>query len=936
MYSKTIKILAQNIQSIKNKTGELDLILDTIKPDILCINEHWLKTCEITHLKLSNYCLETFFCRTTINRGGVSIYSSTSFKGYFEAVEDFKLLSIENDFECCGIIDKKNKCNVISLYRTPAGNLEIFFSKFEELLGLTDTPGYQNFICGDINIDVSSNTPASQNLQQMLLSHSYRLTINEPTRITATSSTIIDNIITNSSNILYAKPITTALSDHEAVMTEFIPSPCNDCNITRTQHVRFFHQESLDYFRFLIKNESWENVVISNDANTAFNEFLDTFLIHFNSAFTKKLTKTTNKPYDKASKHWITCELRYKCEHKRSLYELQKKFPCSEYKTAYKTFGNKLKAEIAEAKKKSNSNFIKSNGNSVKKMWEVIKPNKKCDNKITIKINDDTKVDNPIIVGNMFNQFFANITKNIKLSSPNLANVGEKKITNSFFVKPYEVNEVWQLIMSLTNKNSSGWDEIPSKTIKAVVDLIAIPLTHAINISVETGTFPEKLKCAVIKPIYKNGNKNEITNYRPIALLSSFSKIYEKAMFLRLSKFLSKFKVISEEQNGFQKNKNTSLAAFQAMMEMTEALENGETIAAVFCDLSKAFDSVHHELLLEKLDKYGIRGLQKSWFQSYLSNRSQCVEIERVRSTWETVTRGVPQGSILGPVLFLLYINDMSSFINYKSILFADDATVIYRAPKSIESSHDDISQLLKTLECYFSNNSLNLNIKKTEALIFDRTQNTNQLGNSPYTIQVANCSVKFLGIHIDHKLNFSSHTSQMASKVCSLAFLLKELQRTCNLQTAKVAYYAYAESLIRYGIIVWGHCTGAKTVFTAQKRCVRNLVGAHRLESCKPIFKNLGIMTLPALYTYETANFVRQHSNYFMKHIIDHPHDTRNKKTFQIPHATKAVTRKGVLLSMMKTYNSVPDSIKSLNNKQFRVELKKKLIEDCPYKIEM
>lgn len=183
------------------------------------------------------------------------------------------------------------------------------------------------------------------------------------------------------------------------------------------------------------------------------------------------------------------------------------------------------------------------------------------------------------------------ITKNIKLSSPNLANVGEKKITNSFFVKPYEVNEVWQLIMSLTNKNSSGWGEIPSKTIKAVVDLIAIPLTHAINISVETGTFPEKLKCAVIKSIYKNGNKNEITNYRPIALLSSFSKMYEKVMFLRLSKFLSKFKVKSEEQTGFQKNKNTSLAAFQAMMEMTEALENGETVAAVFCDLSKAFDS---------------------------------------------------------------------------------------------------------------------------------------------------------------------------------------------------------------------------------------------------------------------------------------------------------------------------------------------------------
>lgn len=189
------------------------------------------------------------------------------------------------------LLIKKNKCNVISLYRTPAGNLEIFFSKFEELLGLTDTPGYQNFICGDINIDVSSNTPASQNLQQMLLSHSYRLTINEPTRITATSSTIIDNIITNSNNILYAKPITTALSDHEALMTEFIQSPCNDCNITRTQHVRFFHQESLDYFRFLIKNESWENVVISNDANTAFNEFLDTFLIHFNSAFTKKRTR---------------------------------------------------------------------------------------------------------------------------------------------------------------------------------------------------------------------------------------------------------------------------------------------------------------------------------------------------------------------------------------------------------------------------------------------------------------------------------------------------------------------------------------------------------------------------------------------------------------------------------------------------------------------
>src|SRR5437899_2784548 len=274
-------------------------------------------------------------------------------------------------------------------------------------------------------------------------------------------------------------------------------------------------------------------------------------------------------------------------------------------------------------------------------------------------------------------------------------------------------------LKSMKSGESAGIDEISMNLIKSVIDCIAEPLSVIINLCLTSGIYPDQLKIAKVCPIFKEGSKNELANYRPISIIPSFSKLFEKIISNRLLSYINKFEISNPAQYGFRKKHSTYMAMLNLYDKVSEAVDKNEFSVGVFIDLSKAFDTINHDILIRKLDMYGVRGIPNLLIKSYLNNRKQYVNYNNCTSTLKPIQCGVPKGSILGPLLFLLYINDMTYCCKYLHfLLFVDDTNIFYSNPDLWKLMHI-VNGELDILSDWFKANKLSLNIKKTNYMMF-------------------------------------------------------------------------------------------------------------------------------------------------------------------------------------------------------------------------
>ena len=334
----------------------------------------------------------------------------------------------------------------------------------------------------------------------------------------------------------------------------------------------------------------------------------------------------------------------------------------------------------------------------------------------------------------------------------------------------------------LETKTRSGNDNISSKLLKILNHSVSTAISIVINKSLSTGTVPNTLKIAKVIPIYKAKDKTDMGNYRPISLLPSISKVLEKIVHSRLYKFLTNNKILSENQFGFRPSRSTVDAVCKLTSDVLSASETNQYTLAVLLDLSKAFDTINHEILLNKLNHYGIRGVALEWFRSYLTSRRQFVSYHGCTSASQTVTCGVPQGSVLGPLLFIIYTNDLPVSLEHsKSILFADDIT-LYHSHTDKAILRQSIEHDLKLLNDWFCSNKLSLNVPKTHFMVFcpkkrNDISDLETLNLGDKSINRVN-TAKFLGIYIDDELEWGEHIDHVANKLASGTYAINSAKK--------------------------------------------------------------------------------------------------------------------------------------------------------------
>ena len=496
-------------------------------------------------------------------------------------------------------------------------------------------------------------------------------------------------------------------------------------------------------------------------------------------------------------------------------------------------------------------------------------------------------------------------------------------INTSFSFESINESKVRDIIKQLNSKSSSGNDGISTNILKKLEPLLSKSLALIINQSLNTGIFPERLKLAKITPVHKKDDVYSLGNYRPISILPSISKVFEKAVFDQLYSYFSQNAYFCKNQYGFRKQHSTEHAILELVDRITLELDNGNTPMAIYLDLSKAFDTLDHNILLAKLRYYGVGQLTLDWFKSYLLNRPHYVQIDQCKSNCTVQSIGVPQGSILGPLLFTIYTNDIQNstpFFNF--IKYADDTTLL----NSMKGYYQDISTTvnveLNKVYRWLCINKLSLNIKKTKYMLFHNKTKKRYLSCPSIKLKDVQLerveNFNFLGIIMNENLSWNSHIDLLCSKISRSIGILCRLKKCMPNYILKIIYSTLILSHCTYGILAWGSNTSR--IFKLQKKAIRIVSNANYISHTEPLFKTLGLLKICDIYKLQVLQSYYQYSHnqlpFYLQHLeyrqrVDiHEYDTRNKSMLNINKTNTKLADNSLRNITPNIVNNTPDII--------------------------
>lgn len=445
-------------------------------------------------------------------------------------------------------------------------------------------------------------------------------------------------------------------------------------------------------------------------------------------------------------------------------------------------------------------------------------------------------------------------------------------------------------------------------------------------------------------PIFKKGDRKSATNYRPISLLSTFNKIFEKLLYTRLNSYLEKFNLLYDKQFGFRQNYSTAMAITCIHDNLLENIDKNLYSCCLFLDLSKAFDSVDHSLLLKKLEsQFGIRGVALKLLRDYLNNRFQYTKIGNKKSKKKEIVFGVPQGSSLGPLLFLMFINDLPQFSNFETVLFADDAYLML-SHKNLQHLEENVNNELVKIDQWLRMNKLTLNYSKSNYMLINKTPKL--IENSDLQISVNKNvikrvgSVKYLGVYFDEKLSWSNHLKHVSAQLARCNGILYRLRNYVDKNTLSMLYYSLGYSHLQYCINIWG--TAAEVclheVKVRQNNIIRTINRKSKFNHITSSYKSLNLLKFNEIYFLEMAKFMHKLVNNKLPPILQtkfvkitevHNYDTRQaKRTIYFrPRVIKSSSQNYTVVRGTKIWQSIEENIKSMHWVLFKKNLKKRLL---------
>ena len=860
-------IMHENIRSLDKHFGKLLALMSTINyPAITCLSEIGQKNLDNRKAQLSHLGYDMFYVAPDKVRGGVAIICKKGAEMEprpdleIPKPKDVRDLDIENlwyEVELPNI----GKTIIAVIYKHPNSTvkgLKYFREKLEANFRKINRNRQRCAILGDINIDsikVMSDDNTKQFFETCLLNNFIPVTT-LPSRFQNNTCTAIDHIIINQhfikeTNFRAAGHIFSDISDH---LPNFIFA--NKSKITpakkERRKVRIFGDKNINKFRNLLSEADWGQFYDTTDPNEALDKFYQIYNKSFNLSFPlRTLSRKCAKDKD-----WITKDLKKRINERNKLFQEKILNPTPQNIELYKTFRNQVAADLDKAEKQYYSEKFSSGKNSLKALWDIagtiINPNKLKKHTIIKSINYKGKVTtdkNEIAesMNNFFSTIGENLANNIK-SQTNFRRYLKNPIANSMNLQEADDEEIIKTILSLKSKKSAGADGIRPTLIKKCCQQLYKQILHLMNLSLKTNTVPDKLKIAKVIPVHKKDDKSDPGNYRPISLLSMLHKILEKLMCKRLTDFLNDNNILYKYQFGFRAKHSTTQAVTEIVDNLLQEVDNDKITAGIYLDLSKAFDTVDHSIVLTKLKHYGIRGEALKWFQSYLTNRQQFTVANGICSTKQKVLYGVPQGSVLGPLLFLLYVNDIAAAVpRHKLRLFADDSNIFVSDinPRSLKNQ---MVNVLKNMDEWFRANKLTINMSKTKYSIFVKPRREIPSLLNSITVNGTKISrvsdSKYLGLVLDDKLSWSKHIDELNEKLTKTVQAYKIVTNYLNTPAKYMVYYAYFYSRIQYGCEIYSTAQNKKikSIQVKQNRALKVLFRKDFYTPTKELHQDLNI----------------------------------------------------------------------------------------------